>query len=410
MQVFCRFLYRVPEGTFPGVIFFLAVLVLLSGGLRGGEENDFMRGDANQDGFISISDALTINNSIFVGGARPKCLDSGDVDDNGKIDIEDTILLISHAFLDAPRFPEPYLVEGADPSPKEGLSCLVYDVVPPETTDDVVRVGDVEGEPGDIVEIPFYVSNTVEVEGYQFVLGFDPEVFTLESPDGPANRGIVTDDETYYSKRDFFFGAATVVDGDKILIGIQPAYLNVPGVRCSDPRAAIAITECNRPVPLAPGEDQLVFKIRGRINPSAPAGVNMVFDTSPGREGYGPLELHNELTHRGQAIFFGTRPRSLDGVLKIAPDITIFRGDANNDGALDQSDGIFLLIYLFLSGEAPECPDAADANDNGRLDIGDPIVILQTVFRGRSLIAPPYPEKGPDVTADDLGNCVSRSE
>jgi hypothetical protein len=153
-----------------------------------------------------------------------------------------------------------------------------------------------------------------------------------------------------------------------------------------------------------------VFKIRGRINPSAPAGVNMVFDTSPGREGYGPLELHNELTHRGQAIFFGTRPRSLDGVLKVAPDITIFRGDANNDGTLDQSDGIFLLLYLFLSGEAPECPDAADANDNGRLDIGDPVVILQTVFRGRSLIAPPYPEKGPDVTADDLGNCVSRSE
>ena len=112
------------------------------------------------------------------------------------------------------------------------------------------------------------------------------------------------------------------------------------------------------------------------------------------------------LTPSGQDMFCSTRPSAIGGVLKDVPHITILRGDANNDGALDQSDGIFLLIYLFLNGEATECPDAADANDNGRLDIGDPIVILQTVFRGRSLIAPPYPEKGPDVTADDLGNCA----
>ena len=72
MQVFCRFLDRVPEGrTFSGVIFFLAVLVLLIGGLRG-EENDFMRGDANQDGFVSISDALTLNNFMFIGQDPPQ--------------------------------------------------------------------------------------------------------------------------------------------------------------------------------------------------------------------------------------------------------------------------------------------------------------------------------------------------
>ncbi len=242
-----------------------------------------------------------------------------------------------------------------------------------------------EGDPGETVDIPVFVSNSFEVEAYQLILGFDPEVFSL------AREPIVTQG-TFYGTQEFFFAVAKVVENDKLLIGVYPSFL---------PRA----------IPLPPGEDQLVFKLRGKISRTAAPGTTMTFDTTVAEKGFGPLNLHNELTHLGQALFFGTRPRLVDGRLQIAPDITIFiRGDANDDDVVDQSDGIFLLHYIFLQGEKPSCPDAADANDNGRLEVSDPVVILQTIFRGTPLIAAPYPERGPDPTADDFGSCVHGSE
>jgi len=96
-------------------------------------------------------------------------------------------------------------------------------------------------------------------------------------------------------------------------------------------------------------------------------------------------------------------------VLVVRVDPTIFiRGDSNDDGKVDISDGIRTLSFLFVGGEGSEirCQDAADANDSGTLDLSDGIFTFNYLFAGNA--APPAPgptECGIDPTADLLPSC-----
>lgn len=81
------------------------------------------------------------------------------------------------------------------------------------------------------------------------------------------------------------------------------------------------------------------------------------------------------------------------------------RGDANSDGAIDLSDAISILSFLFLGGGAPTCFDANDADDNSKVEITDAILVLSRLFLGTGPLAPPYPNCGADPTPDELG-CV----
>jgi hypothetical protein len=84
-------------------------------------------------------------------------------------------------------------------------------------------------------------------------------------------------------------------------------------------------------------------------------------------------------------------------------DTAFLRGDSNADGALDVSDAIHCLGYLFLGGQRPFCLDAADANDDGKVDIADPVGTLGYLFSGGSALpAPGIFIGGPDHTADSL--------
>ena len=87
----------------------------------------------------------------------------------------------------------------------------------------------------------------------------------------------------------------------------------------------------------------------------------------------------------------------------VPPEITFLRGDANGDGALDLSDGIRILNFLFLGTGAIDCQDAADSNDTGDLDLSDGVAVFAFLFLGGS--PPPAPghlECGPDPTGEDL--------
>lgn len=82
------------------------------------------------------------------------------------------------------------------------------------------------------------------------------------------------------------------------------------------------------------------------------------------------------------------------------------RGDANRDGRIDVSDPVFVLQYLFLGGAAPYCADAADADDNGELTLTDAVRLLDFLFRGGPELAPPYPDAGGDPSSDDDLGCL----
>lgn len=81
------------------------------------------------------------------------------------------------------------------------------------------------------------------------------------------------------------------------------------------------------------------------------------------------------------------------------------RGDANSDGKVDISDTAFINKYLFSSGTAPKCLDAADVDDNGKIEITDGVYLNNYLFLGSGKAPPaPYPTAGVDTTIDGL-NC-----
>jgi len=84
--------------------------------------NQFVRGNANDDEFVDIGDAVYIINHIFLGSQAPLCMDAADVNDTGKVDISDPIYLISAKFLGGPNIPPPYPALGVDVTP-DTLGC-----------------------------------------------------------------------------------------------------------------------------------------------------------------------------------------------------------------------------------------------------------------------------------------------
>jgi IPT/TIG domain-containing protein/FG-GAP repeat protein/dockerin type I repeat protein len=86
-------------------------------------EKRFLRGDANRDGAVDISDAVTIISFFFIGGETPACQDAVDVNDSGTIDLSDAIYLLGSLFLGQPAPLAPFPDAGQDPTPDD-LDCL----------------------------------------------------------------------------------------------------------------------------------------------------------------------------------------------------------------------------------------------------------------------------------------------
>ena len=84
-----------------------------------------MRGDANFDGVVNISDVIFTLSFLFVGGPVPLCDDAADADDNGRLDITEAIRTLNSLFLGAQMLPPPFPEEGQDSTP-DSLGCLGF--------------------------------------------------------------------------------------------------------------------------------------------------------------------------------------------------------------------------------------------------------------------------------------------
>lgn len=83
------------------------------------------------------------------------------------------------------------------------------------------------------------------------------------------------------------------------------------------------------------------------------------------------------------------------------------RGDVNDDSAIDVSDTVYLLNFLFVSGPALNCDKAGDVNDDGTLDVSDSVYLLNFLFVSGDPIPAPV-ACDVDPTADAL-TCGSSS-
>ncbi len=97
-------------------------------------------------------------------------------------------------------------------------------------------------------------------------------------------------------------------------------------------------------------------------------------------------------------------------LLEVAGGAAFRRGDANDDGAIEIADAIFVLAFLFAHGKAPACFDAADVNDSAGgdaagIDIADAVYLLAYLFGGGAPPAFPFDACGYDRTGGTQESC-----
>lgn len=94
----------------------------------------FLRGDVDRNGVRDIRDiemigrALDQRRPVFKAGDTTlisPCWDAADADDNGRVDVDDAIRLISYLYGDKVPLPAPSTAKGVDPT-SDPLPCVRY--------------------------------------------------------------------------------------------------------------------------------------------------------------------------------------------------------------------------------------------------------------------------------------------
>ncbi len=91
-------------------------------------EQQFIRGDADQDTQVDDADASLIMDYALSGAPKPECMDAADADDNGVVNINDATFIL-HYLNGGPLIPEPFPDCGPDPT-GDTLTCDKYDNCP----------------------------------------------------------------------------------------------------------------------------------------------------------------------------------------------------------------------------------------------------------------------------------------
>ncbi|MBN1442419.1 MAG: DUF2271 domain-containing protein [Planctomycetes bacterium] len=96
---------------------------------------------------------------------------------------------------------------------------------------------------------------------------------------------------------------------------------------------------------------------------------------------------------------------SFDLELKATPPPSrpgFLRGDADSSGVRELTDAIYILNYLYLGQSGPACLSAADSNDDGSVDVSDAVTLLVHLFLDARPLPEPYAACGQDPSPDDL--------
>ncbi len=97
----------------------------------------------------------------------------------------------------------------------------------------------------------------------------------------------------------------------------------------------------------------------------------------------------------------GPPPANVRVEFEAPKDCKFSRGNANDDGKINIADPIYIINQLFRSGPEALCPDASDANDDGMVDAADAVYLINYQFTGGP--APSAPTTcGIDPTPDAI--------
>ncbi len=91
------------------------------------ESTRYLRGDANDDSEVSLSDAVFILAHLFLGEAAPPCVAAADATDDRVLDLSDAVFVLNYLFLGGNAPAEPFPECGAPEPTADGLPCDVAD-------------------------------------------------------------------------------------------------------------------------------------------------------------------------------------------------------------------------------------------------------------------------------------------
>jgi hypothetical protein len=261
----------------------------------------------------------------------------------------------------------------------------------PEGLNAVFTIGSGSAPPGGSVALPFTIRASKPAEGYSYSVDFDEEVLRAEEVEVVWERP---------DGRDYRFQLARINNDNATPgnHGVDEGYIY-----------GAAAFSSGEPVVLMPANtDVLALQFHFTVRPETGAGGTEVrFIDGPAEAGQPGLNVL-VIDGRGVDLTLADSFVWVHGFVAIIDDIATFvRGDANGDGAMNVSDAITTLDFLFLGKGRPHCFDAADFDDSGEIDIADPIGTLDYLFQGGRPPGPPFRATGEDPTPDGM-TCLTR--
>src|SRR3989338_1718899 len=120
-------------------------------------DDPVIRGDADGDSRLTLTDGIRILDFLFRGGPAPECTEAADFNEDGSVNIADVIKLFSFLFQGGPGPINPYF-EGVDNPPLLGFNWVIPEERLTEEQDEIpeiktqvmpttILVGDASGEP-----------------------------------------------------------------------------------------------------------------------------------------------------------------------------------------------------------------------------------------------------------------------
>jgi Ca2+-binding EF-hand superfamily protein len=88
-----------------------------------GEDPAFIRGDANRDDTVNITDAVGLAGHLFLGLAAPACGDAADADDDGSLALTDVIVILQGLFQPGSAGISAPFPDAGEDATTDSLSC-----------------------------------------------------------------------------------------------------------------------------------------------------------------------------------------------------------------------------------------------------------------------------------------------
>ncbi len=327
----------------------------------------FFRGDVDNDGSVTTLDEGALLDYLFAGGIAPlDCLglelpEVGDANDNEWTTVAD-YLRLRNANAQGQTLPQPSTFCGVDLT----IDQAGFDVLDPAyraTAGDVV-VDPPTGPTDRDVFIPILIDVPQDVIGLTLILNYDDSLLTPFDPlagDGDPFESTLGTTAVLAAPGQLVIALWATNDGDTLLSG-------------------------------APGLLQSIGSLQFHLD-------DFVVLPSPS---WSTETTLGALSYRAtivDASFGDHHPELLAGEGEFA------RGDANNDGAVQISDVVYTLDYLFVGGPSFDCWDAADSNNDSDVQISDPVYSLSFLFVGGPPPPLPYPGCGEDIGPIDALDC-----